>query len=241
VTKDFSFRLKSLKDDGTFEGLAAVYGNEDLGGDIIEPGAFTKTIKDKNGVVPILWQHDSREPIGRGDLKDTKEGLAITGKLVLESDVATKAYALMKADVLQGLSIGYDTVVSEYDRENDIRRLKELKLWEVSVVTFPMNPKATISAVKAAEMADTLDEVTRAIAGFARDTKAGRTLSAATIEKLRSVHAAMQSGLSDLSALLATSDDEAGKAAAKSDIAPVFHASVSVTNLLSKGLGTHGS
>jgi uncharacterized protein len=240
VTKDFAFRIKALKEDGTFEGLAAVYGNEDLGGDIIEPGAFTKTIKDKEGVVPVLWQHNADEPIGRGDLKDSKEGLLITGKLVLESDVARKAHALMKADVLQGLSIGYDTVVSEYDRETDIRRLKELKLWEVSVVTFPMNPKATITTVKAAEMGETLDGVVTTIAAFRRELKQGRTLSAATLDSLRRSHAAMQSAIEDLQALLATSDEEAGKAAAANDIAPVYHASVSFTNLI-KELSTRGS
>jgi HK97 family phage prohead protease len=224
VTKDFSFRLKAIKDDGTFEGLAAVYGNEDLGGDIIEPGAFTKTIKEKKGVVPVLWQHDSREPIGRGDLTDSKDGLQIVGTLVMESDVAKKAHALMKAEVLQGLSIGYDTVVSEYDRENDIRRLKELKLWEVSVVTFPMNPKATITTVKAAD--DLIEEVNKSIATFRRELKQGRTLSAATIEKLRTSHAAMLAAMADLQALLATSDEEAGKAAAAQSIEPGIHSAL---------------
>lgn len=147
-TKDFKFYVKAVEDKGSFEGMAAVYGNVDLGGDIIEPGAFTQTIKGKGGKVPLLWQHDQREPIGMGTLRDSKEGLLITGQLVLESDVARKALGLMKAEVLKGLSIGYDTVVSEYDKARDVRKLKEVKLWEVSLVTFPMNPKAQVTAVK---------------------------------------------------------------------------------------------
>jgi len=72
VHKDFRFELKSLSDPGTFEGLAATYGDVDLGGDIIEPGAFQKTMADKGGEVPILWQHDQREPIGVGKLSDSR-------------------------------------------------------------------------------------------------------------------------------------------------------------------------
>src|SRR5947209_6087057 len=106
--KDFRFELKSLTAEGTFEGLAAVYGNVDLGGDVIEPGAFQKTLVDKGGEVPILYQHDSSEPIGLGKLSDSREGLVVKGDLVLESPVAAKAYALLKKGVLKGLSIGYD-------------------------------------------------------------------------------------------------------------------------------------
>jgi HK97 family phage prohead protease len=149
-TKDFKFFMKAVADTGSFEGMAAVYGNVDLGGDVIEPGAFTRTIKNSGGKVPLLWQHDQREPIGMGVLRDSKEGLMIQGKLVMESDVAQKALGLMKADVLTGLSIGYDTVVSEYDKAKDVRKLKELKLYEVSLVTFPMNPRAQVSSVKQA-------------------------------------------------------------------------------------------
>jgi HK97 family phage prohead protease len=149
-TKDFKFFMKAVADTGSFEGMAAVYGNVDLGGDVIEAGAFTRTIKNSGGKVPLLWQHDQREPIGMGILRDSKEGLMIQGKLVMESDVAQKALGLMKADVLTGLSIGYDTVVSEYDKAKDVRKLKELKLYEVSLVTFPMNPRAQVSSVKQA-------------------------------------------------------------------------------------------
>jgi HK97 family phage prohead protease len=99
-TKDFKFFMKAVADTGSFEGMAAVYGNVDLGGDVIEPGAFTRTIKNSGGKVPLLWQHDQREPIGMGVLRDSKEGLMIQGKLVMESDVAQKALGLMKADVL---------------------------------------------------------------------------------------------------------------------------------------------
>jgi HK97 family phage prohead protease len=152
--KHFKFQIKELTTEGTFTGMAAVYGNVDLGGDVIDPGAFTKTIADKGGEVPILWQHNPREPIGIGRVSDSKEGLAITGELVLDAPQAKTAYALMKKNVLRGLSIGYDTVSEKVTEK--VRYLKELKLWEVSLVTFPMNERALVNGVKGAEEFDLL-------------------------------------------------------------------------------------
>jgi HK97 family phage prohead protease len=147
--KDFRFQIKTLSPDGSFEGLAAVYGNVDLGGDVIEPGAFNKTLAEKNFEVPILWQHDSREPIGLGKLSDSSQGLVVKGELALESPVAQKAYGLLKKGVLRGLSIGYDSVKSRV--VDGVRRLSEMKLWEVSLVTFPMNERALVGGVKSLE------------------------------------------------------------------------------------------
>lgn len=148
-TRDFKFYVKDIQPKtGTFQGLGAVYGNVDLSGDVIEPGAFTRTVKNSGGKVPLLWQHDMREPIGLAKLNDSKEGLIVNGQLVMESPVAQKAFALMKAGVLTGLSIGYDTVVSQYDKQRDVRLLKEIKLWEMSLVTIPSNPLALVAAVK---------------------------------------------------------------------------------------------
>lgn len=144
--KECKFQLKEIGEEGTFTGLAAVYGNVDMGKDMIQPGAFTKTLADKNSEVPILWQHDPREPIGKATLTDGKEGLHIKGELVLESPVAQKAYALLKRGVLKGLSIGYDVVTEKM--EKGIRILKEIKLWETSLVTFPMNELALVDHVK---------------------------------------------------------------------------------------------
>lgn len=150
MNKTFKLEIKDFGEQGTFTGMASIYGNKDLGGDVVEPGAFAKTLSDKGGEVPILWQHDSREPIGIGKLTDFADGLHIQGNLAIESSpVAQKAYGLMKRGILKGLSIGYDTVRS--DVKDTTRYLKELKLWEVSIVTFPMNELATVGSVKAVE------------------------------------------------------------------------------------------
>jgi len=141
-------QIKSLDEQGRFSGLASVYGNVDLGGDVVEPGAFSRTLKARGSEVPILYQHNMREPIGLGKLTDTPSGLQIDGKLVLSVARAKEAYDLMREKVLKGLSIGYDVVRSGSDLKSGARRLLELKLFEVSLVTLPMNELAIVSMVK---------------------------------------------------------------------------------------------
>ena len=141
------FEVKQLDEAGVFEGYAAVFGNEDLGGDVIEPGAFKKTLKE-NPTLPILWQHDVREPIGVTlEAYEDGKGLRVRGQLNLETSRGREAYALLKQGALRGLSIGYDTIKEVW--HGSVRRLKEVRLWEWSLVTFPMNPKAQVTAVKA--------------------------------------------------------------------------------------------
>src|SRR6266496_3270367 len=126
-------QIKSITEQGQFQGLASVYGNVDLGNDIVMPGAFAKTLADRGGEVPVLFAHDMRQPVGLGKLTDTAAGLQISGQLVLSVGKAKEAYDLLRAKVLRGLSIGYDTVKSDF--VNGARRLLEVKLFEVSLVT----------------------------------------------------------------------------------------------------------
>lgn len=152
--KCFDFALKEMSADapGEFQGFAAVYGNKDHQGDIIEPGAFSRTGNALEWEVPILWQHDPSRPIGIGKLEDRSRGLHIHGFLNLAVKTAQEAYELMKPrggfkrGIIRGLSIGYDVVKDTI--EEGVRKLKEVKLWEVSVVTFPANARALIGDVK---------------------------------------------------------------------------------------------
>ena len=150
--QSISLLVKEVGDDGTFTGLLAAYNNIDYGGDKILPGAFTKTIKDQKGEIPLLWQHKQDSPIGMLKLEDSPEGLRVQGRLLLEDETAMKAYRLLKGRIIKGLSIGYDAVKEGV--ENGVRLLKELRLWEGSVVTFPMNPLALIDGIKAMEQKD---------------------------------------------------------------------------------------
>lgn len=152
--RTFCLKLKALGESGEFSGYASTFGNLDLGGDIVEAGAFKKTLKESRGKVPILDHHDPERQIGWNmSAEEDAHGLRVTGKLDLNVQLARERYSLMQlaqevgADT--GLSIGYQTIKSEPDRLNpQVRRLKEIRLLEYSIVVFPMNPEAGIATVK---------------------------------------------------------------------------------------------
>jgi HK97 family phage prohead protease len=143
---NFGLKIKAVDDAGKFTGIGAVYNNVDLGGDKILPGAFSRTLAGSKQF-PLLWQHNPSDPIGSVKVSDTPQGLMVEGQLMLSDATALKAYQFLKAGIIKGLSIGYDTVQAAFN--GDVRELKELKLWELSVVTFPMNEEAMVTGVKA--------------------------------------------------------------------------------------------
>jgi hypothetical protein len=146
LTKDYKLDLKELTEEGAFEGYAAVFGNRDEQGDIIEPGAFKKTLKE-NDVVPVLWMHNPHEPTGvTVELSEDSKGLYVKGQLNPEVQKAKEVYTLLKQKALKGISIGYNTVKETW--EGSTRYLKEIRLWEISLVTFPANRLAQVTNVK---------------------------------------------------------------------------------------------
>jgi uncharacterized protein len=163
--RKLTFELKALDTEkGEFEGLASVYGVEDANGDRVEPGAFKRTLDHKGGKVPLLWQHNPSDVIGISELTDSPEGLRIKGRLNLAIGQAREAFELIKQGAVNGLSIGYDTVQEAF--KDGIRLLKEVRLWEVSVVTFPANPEALIASVKA-EQENKFDAMLAQVIGMA--------------------------------------------------------------------------
>lgn len=166
------FDIKAVEDNGIFEGYGSVFNVEDSYRDIVVKGAFVKSLagwKAKKSMPPVLWQHDSGKPIGvYEEMHEDDHGLFVRGKL-LKDDVsqAREAYALMKAGAVSGLSIGYKTIVDEYDRETGINTLKELDLWEVSPVTFPANDLSRIDNVKSFKTIRDFEEFLRE-SGFSK-------------------------------------------------------------------------
>jgi HK97 family phage prohead protease len=147
-TLELKFQIKETSAEGSFNGYASTFGNLDLGGDIVAPGAFAKTIKDRQDH-PILLNHNTRAVIGvNKSYREDAHGLYVEGQLVLGSQGGRDAYELMKAGALTGLSIGYDTVVDEMNWDTGVRTLKEVKLWEYSLTAFPMNEAAQVTSVK---------------------------------------------------------------------------------------------
>lgn len=132
---------------GSFTGHANVFGNIDAVGDRVLPLAFTKDLRERGPKRPLLWNHSPTDPIGWVELAVDLKGLRVTrGQLVLDVQRARETYALMKAGVIDGMSIGYETVRERTGR--DARELHEINLWEVSLVTFPANALARVDAVK---------------------------------------------------------------------------------------------
>ncbi len=147
--KAFKFMLENVDENGEFTGYASVYGNVDDGDDIVEKGAFAKTIKEDFDRIKILLQHNAYEPpIGKPiELREDEKGLFIRGK-ISNTQKGRDVLTLLKDGVLKELSIGYDAIVFEIDEQTGIRHLKELKLWEVSIVTWAMNELARVEDVK---------------------------------------------------------------------------------------------
>ena len=153
-TKDFALQVKDLSEDGTFTGYGSVNGNVDSYGERVMPGAFARSLakhKREGTNVLMLWQHNPNEPIGIWeDLAEDAKGLWGKGRLIMEVQKAREVHALMKANAIGGLSIGYREIKATPD--GNVRNLEELDLREISPVSFPANRRARIEAVKSERM-----------------------------------------------------------------------------------------
>lgn len=152
---DFDWALKTLDDSGVFAGYASVFSVIDQQQDMMIPGAFHDTLLKQSGKIKLLWQHDMKEPIGMIEqLMEDENGLYIKGRLLLDVARAQEAYSLLRNGVLSGLSIGYSPLRYEIDPATGVRLLKEVELWEVSLVTFPANSAARVTVVKQDEVTE---------------------------------------------------------------------------------------
>lgn len=184
--KTLPFDVKDVNAQGrSFEGYAAAFGNIDRTDDVIHPGAFAKTIVERGSKIKLLWQHATDEPIGRPlELREDGRGLFFRG-LISDTARGRDALALLKDRALFEMSIGYEVPLggSDYSKGADgklIRNLREIKLWEVSLVTFPANEGAVVTAVKAMSPRQAM----AALASL--EAKAGRMISDANARRLRS-------------------------------------------------------
>ncbi len=148
------FLLKAAGDSmGIIEGYASLFNIEDSDADVVAPGAFEDSLKEwtkSRRAPPLLWQHDATQPIGVWRLlKADATGLFVRGQLFVH-DVAraAEAYALVKNGALSGLSIGYRPERARRDAKRGVRILERIKLFEISLVTFPALDSARVTAVK---------------------------------------------------------------------------------------------
>ena len=176
---DFAFEIKKeeVTPEGSFKGYASTFGGPpDSVNDIVLSGAFKKTLKNKgrngNGIA-LLWSHDSKAPIGIWtSIREDDTGLYVEG--IVEPGANPNGIPILKVMRLggvKGLSIGYNTVLSEFDEKKRIRTIKEVELWEISLCTFPANTRASVTSVKNILEARTERELEGALrdAGLSRE------------------------------------------------------------------------
>lgn len=171
-------QIKALN-DGEFEGHGSIFGNEDLGGDVVMKGAFRKSLekhREANSLPQMFWMHKPDQVPGKWvSMSEDQNGLRVKGVLA-DTPLGNEIRTLLKMDAVKGLSIGYSTVDQEW-KDDGTRLLKELELWEVSVVSLPMNPLAQVAHAKSrlseiGEYVPTLKEFERILreAGCSRST-----------------------------------------------------------------------
>lgn len=208
-----SLELKLAANDvdakqGTFKGYGSIFNNIDQGGDMVMPGAFKKTLREwkKRGKLPkMLLQHggmfgpaEDAIPVGKYTMMEEDEkGLYLEGELfALDTQKGKYINEGMKAGELDGLSIGYIPKGVEYPNKPDEprRKLKEVDLFEVSIVTFGMNKEALIESAKSIESINTLSEAEdylRDACGFSR------AQALAFVSRIKSLRPS-DSGMADL-------------------------------------------
>ncbi len=162
----------SVTDGAEISGYASLFGKSDQGGDVVEAGAYGRSLKALGAAkrsVKMLWQHDPGQPIGVWDeVREDEKGLYVKGRILGDVEKGREAMALIEAGAIDGLSIGYRTVKA---RKNDRgqRLLSELELWEVSLVTFPMLPDARVGAKGESPVAE--DDLLRELAATIEDAR----------------------------------------------------------------------
>lgn len=147
-TKDLKFTLDEIDEaKGSFRGYASLWDIVDSYGDVVMRGAFKRTLND-NKQFPLLWSHNLMEPIGVIEAREDVRGLAVDGQLNVDVQRGREIRSLMRQGAVTGLSIGFQTVHGDKDKETGHRHLTEAKLWEISPCVFQACPGAVADEVK---------------------------------------------------------------------------------------------
>lgn len=210
--KDFALEIKAVNSAGEIEGYGATFrAMPDAYGDIILPGAFTKTLQKHSeaGTLPaMLWGHRMGElPIGDWtEMYEDSKGLFVKGRLDLDDPIGQRVHHAASKKRVRGLSIGYETIVYKYDDSRpNVRQLEEVDLWEVSPVNFPADTASTITDVKSIRAAGLpsapdFEKFLREVGGFSK-TEATAIAGKGLIPLLRSESGRTTEGVSEIDLL----------------------------------------
>jgi HK97 family phage prohead protease len=136
-----------IDEAGRFAGYASVFGRTDEAGDLVMPGAFARSLAKRGAnKLRMLFQHDPKEPVGTWDVvREDGYGLWVEGRLVPGVPRADALRRLIEKRAIDGLSIGFRTERATREARGGLRRLWQIDLWEISIVTFPMLADARIA------------------------------------------------------------------------------------------------
>ena len=154
--------IGSVKDvslsNRTITGYLAHFGSVDYGNDVIEKGAFTKTLLENGNNLRFLNNHDFKQPHNKFSvLKEDDKGLYFEVKMVDGVSYSMDVLRLYDAGVIDEQSIGFHTIKKE--SKSGVRHLKEVKLGEGSNVTIAMNPNAKFMGFKSMTMQKCNDQI----------------------------------------------------------------------------------
>jgi hypothetical protein len=127
-----------------FAGYAAIFDRPDRGGDVVRAGAFARSLKMR-ARLPLLWQHDPGRPVGRIEyVREDRRGLRVIARLS-DGRSGRAAAAALREGKVAGLSFGYAAKRWSGGRP---RVLSDVDLFEISLVSVPMQPRARVHAVE---------------------------------------------------------------------------------------------
>lgn len=212
----------SAGDKGQFEALVSVFGNVDVVGDRVMPGAFAKSLakwQERGDPIPIIWSHDWGNPqahIGAADphdVEETKDGLKVKGRLDMDNPFAAQVFRLLKERRVREFSFGY-RIDNEKTAKDGANELLDLDLIEAGPTLKGANPETELLSVKAdLEAAAAAPVISNNVIsgesdGIEFDGKAGRRISRATESELSAAIDGMEKELSRLRGLLSAGDSE---------------------------------
>lgn len=169
--KDFVGSVKDVDAKGrTVTGYLSSFGNKDHDGDIIQKGAFSKSISERKEQIFFLNQHDWKQPLSKFSvLEENEKGLYFESQPLPDTSYGNDVIKLYEAGVLKEHSIGFVTMKpTGYDDEMEARIIKEVKLYEGSVVTLGANSNTPFTGLKALSLNE-IDEKSKAILKMLRD------------------------------------------------------------------------
>lgn len=214
--KALNIEIKANENKREIEAYASTFGNADLVNDIVMKGSFSKTLNERfaggsrNGI-KVLWQHMPSMPLGLPiHMEEDSKGLYTVSR-ISKTARGDEAIELVKDKVVDKMSIGYDVIKDDYNSEG-ARLLKELKLYEYSLVTFPANEQADILGAKSMDQLSGLLEIVGVSdMGGLFSSKAGAVMSAANIDKVKRA-------IEALNEILSAAGVEPGKSTQQSNV-----------------------